>query len=93
MNIIKQEEIVTGRPCGSVAQFGQTSARTVCGRSWARVPVRSCVGFLSSDIETAGWALASQLLFIDRSISVTPRGRANIYSYIRNEITKSKTTG
>ena len=36
--LIKEGEIDTGRPCGSVALSGQ-SVRTVCERSWVRVPV------------------------------------------------------
>ena len=39
-NLIKQGEIVIGRPCGSVVS-GQ-SARTVCERSCVRVPVGPC---------------------------------------------------
>ena len=33
-NLIKQEKIVSGRPCGSTV-----GAHAVCGRSWVRVPV------------------------------------------------------
>ena len=36
-NLIKQGENVTGRSCGSVAQW--QSARTVSERPWVRVPV------------------------------------------------------
>ena len=39
-NLIKQGEIVTGRQCGSVVS-GQ-NARSVCERSWVRVPVGPC---------------------------------------------------
>ena len=39
-NLFEQGEIVAGRPCGSVAQLA--SARTVCERSWVRVPVGPC---------------------------------------------------
>ena len=35
-NLIKQGETVTGRPCGSVAQWSE------CKRSWVRVSVGSC---------------------------------------------------
>ena len=46
-NLIKQGEIVTGRPCGSVVS-GQ-NARTVCERSWFRVLVGPCIFFLPCD--------------------------------------------
>ena len=39
-NLIKQGEIVTGRPCGSVAQWSES--RTVCERSWVRVLAGPC---------------------------------------------------
>ena len=36
-NLIKQGEIVTGRPCGSVAQWSECSQRF-----WVRVPIGPC---------------------------------------------------
>ena len=51
-NLIKQGEIVAGRPCGSVAQWSEYSHRGLCERSWVRVPVGPCA--FSSPV-TEGW--------------------------------------
>ena len=56
MNLIKQGEIVTGRPCGSVAQWSECShgMRKVLGSS----PGRAMCFFLPCDIWWLVWVRA-----------------------------------